>query len=267
MTKETKKTDTAEVTKDKADVGATEDTEDETGVAETDKATEDTGESDESEDDAAADKDSDNIDYDKELEDEKKRGKPDPEIARKAFLDREKKRKGTEAEDDADDDKPLTRKDIAAIEARVERKALVGQALTIARGLTGRHANSEKEAQLIVARWGNRSFPQGTPLSEQLEETYVGLPHVRRRLIGERDEALRGLKGKDGTVRNAAGTHRKPSDGVEPKIAPQDLAAISAAGYAFNSATRRYEKKLASGDLLVRDPKTKATILVKKTKK
>lgn len=262
MTKETKKgTDTVEV--EETDAEATEGTE-ETEEAAAEVA-EGAGEADGTEDDADAKKDIDKFDYDQELEDEKKRGKPDPDLAGKAFVDRKKKREDAGADDDADDDKPLTKKDIAAIEARVERKALTGQALTTARALTGRHANSEKEAQLIVARWGNRTFPAGVPLSEQIEEVYAGLH--RKRLMGERDEALRGLKAKDGIVRNAAGAHQRPAGGPEPKISVADLSAIKAAGYSFNSASRRYEKKLTSGDILVRDPKTKATILVKKPRK
>lgn len=245
---------------------ATETTEETTEEVEAAEVTEET-----EEEGAAGDKDLDkdkDIDYDKELEDEKKRGKPDPAIASEAFKGRKQKRaaEADEEEQEADDDKPLTRKDIAAIEARVERRALSGQALSIAQRLAGKHANSDKEAQLIVARWSNRTFPEGTPLSEQLEEVYVGLPHVRRRLIGERNEALRALAAKPGAGKNGAGAHREATSALEPKLAPQNAKAIKDAGFKWNGDMRRYEKKLSNGGIVIRDSKTGQTQLIQPKK-
>ena len=265
MTNMSKKTttETTEVNKD-VDAEATDTEMEKEETEDAEEGTEESKESDEAEDDADAgkeDTDKSEIDYDAEIDAEKKRGKPDPKKAVEAFKERTQKREGDEDGED-DENKPLTRKDLAEVEIRVERKLLKGQALSVAKGL----ADNDKEAELIVARWGNRSFPQGTPLSEQIEEVYAALPHVRKRLIGERNEALRALKGKEGANRNSATTHKAGLPGKEPKLSPQDEQAIKAAGFVFNATARWFEKKLGNGDLLVRDPKTKQTRLVKKAK-
>lgn len=208
-------------------------------------------EAEESTDDVEA-KDTDNeIDYDAEIEKERK-GKPDPLKAKDAFKERNEKRK--EPEDD-EDDKPLTKKDLQAILAseRVERRS--EEALAVARGMAG----SDKEAQLIVEKWKNRTFPPTLSLTEQIEESYA-ITH-RKKLIGERNEALRALAGKETVNKNPATAHQEGQKGTEPKMAPNDLRAIQAAGFAFNSTTRRYEKKLSNGSTLIRDPKTKKVSL------
>lgn len=219
-------------------------------------------------DDAAAGKENKEkqIDYDAEIEAERKRGVPDPRAADEAFRSRKKKREedADKEPDDEDDDRPLTRKDIAEIEARTERKILAGQAVAIARSLTGGHADSEKEALLVAARWSNRSFPKDMSLQEQIEEVYAGLH--RKRLMGERDEALRAAAGSARANRNAATTHREPANGLEPELAPGEAQAFKAAGMSYNTTSRQWEKKLPNGDLLVRDPKTKQTRILKKAK-
>jgi len=148
----------------------------------------------------------------------------------------------------------------AEIEARAERRALATQALVLARSMS----TSDKEAELVVAKWSNRSFPEGLSLSDQIEEAFA-ITH-RKKLIGERNEAVRALKAKDVIGRNGAGSHRESVSFQEPKIKPQDAAAIKAAGFAWNGTARRYEKKLSNGDTLVRDPKTGATQHIKKSK-
>lgn len=190
----------------------------------------------------------DEIDYDAELEAEQKRGKPDPSKAREAFKERDNKR-----DTDADDDKPLTRKDIADVEARVERRVLAGQALDIARKMAG----SDKEAQLIVAKWTNRTFPAGTTLQDQIEEAYV-ITHSKR-LIGTTNEAMRALKNKNNVRTGAAGaTHRDSADASEPKMNAADAASYKGAGFVWNGQKRVYMKSLKNGKMfLYKDPKTK----------
>ncbi len=197
-------------------------------------------------------------DFDAEIAEEEGHGKPDPAKAGKAFKKRKEKREGEEddapeegEEEEADEDRPLTQKDLAEVEARIEKKHQKRQALTIAKT----YAGSDKEAELIVAKWNNRTFPEGLPLEQQIEEMYAVVNS--KKLIGERNEALRALKTKRGVSNNAAGTHEAPKGPAKKVvISPADLQAIVAAGFVLNSKAGRYEKKLPDGSILIRDPKT-----------
>lgn len=199
-------------------------------------------------------KDIDNeADYDAELEKENK-GKPDPEKAKEAFAKRK-----AEREDGDEEGKPLTKKELEALLASDRKAREQDNALQLARSLAG----SDKEAQVILAKWGNRTFPSHLTLREQIEESYA-ITHSKK-IIGERNEALRALKGKNGVSNNSAGTHQDSKKKGEPDIAGGDKAAILASGFAWNGTSRRFEKKLKNGDILVRDPKTKQTVLLKKS--
>lgn len=189
-----------------------------------------------------------------ELEKERK-GKPDPEKAKKAFEERQAKR---EEKQEESEEKPLTRKDLLEVEEKVRSEMRKDRALELAKGMAG----SDKEAELIVEKWKNRSFPEHLTLSEQIEEAFV-ITH-RKKLMGERNEALRALKGKRMVNTDAASTHQEEKKPGEPKIPPQDAQAFKASGFVWNGTSRQYEKKLPNGDLLIRDSKTKETRLIKK---
>lgn len=224
------------------------------------KAEKEKADADASKDDKA-NVDKHKIDYEAELKAETERAeRAEKALADKRFKDAEKKRKTDDAGADSDDDKPITRKELEAVRLDARREVQGERALELARDM----AESDAEANLIVAKWKNRSFPEGTPLSEQVEEMYA-VVH-RKRLIGERNEALRALKGKDGINRNGASAHQDAALGKEPKLSDQDEQAIKAAGFTWNSVARQFEKKLTNGDTLVRDSKTKQTRLVKKAK-
>lgn len=268
----TMKTDKKEVKKTEADESTESDDTEEEEVEDEDstedkkdeKDSEDDTSEDESETDSEEEEDSDDssskteeLDLDAELEKERKAGEPDPTIADKAFKDREKKRENS---DDEDDDAPLTKKDLAAVEARIRKEQQNERALEIAKEMAG----SDKEATLIVAKWANRTFPTSLTLREQISEAYV-ITHSKK-LIGERNEAMRALKGKKGVNKNAANAHKDPArSGSEPKISPADASAIRASGFIWNTATRQYEKTLPNGRKLVRDSKTKQVRLLKKS--
>ncbi len=204
------------------------------------------------------------IDYKAELAAERERTKTaEKALADKRFKDAEKKRKADlddESDDADDDDKPVTRKELDAVRFETRREVQKERALEIAKTMS----TSDDEAELIVAKWSNRSFPEGTTLSDQIEEAYA-ITH-RKKLIGERNEALRALKNKDGVNRNAASSHKESAPGNEPKLSSQDEQAIKASGFSWNGTSRQFEKKLSNGDMLVRDSKTKQTRLIKKAK-
>lgn len=207
--------------------------------------------------------DSNKIDYEAELKKEQERAeKAEKALAGQRFKEAEKRRKEAEAagKNDEDDDKPVTRKELAAVRAEERVLAQQERALEIATTLAG----SEPEAKLIVAKWKGRTFPDGMPLSEQLEEMHA-VVH-RKRIIGERNEAIRALKGRDGAGRNAAGAHREPTDGKEPKLAPQDEQAIKAAGFTWNGTSRSFEKKFPNGAILRRTKDGKSHFIAAKAK-
>lgn len=197
---------------------------------------------------------------DKELDDELAAEQDRASKAAEAFAVREKARKEREAAGDADEDskKPLTRADIAEINATATAAAMKvanqAAALTIAKTL----ATSDKEAQLIVAKWANRNFPEGTPLQDQIEEMYA-VTH-RKRLIGERNEALRAAKNKLNVQTDSAATHRDETAAGEPKMSDADKTAFKQAGFVWDAAKRLYKKPLGNGKThLYRDPKTGRT--------
>lgn len=205
--------------------------------------------------------DTDNeIDFDAEIEKEKK-GKPDPELAKKAFKKRSEKRE-EESDEDSDDDKPMTRREMREMRemlASNEKKTLVASALQIAKTLS----TSDKEAQLIIAKWENRTFPSNLSLTEQVEEMYA-VVH-RKKLIGERNEAVRALKNKGKVNSDGSGSHRDSQEGGSaPKIAPDMKVVIAQSKLVYNTTSKRYERKLPNGDFLVYDVKSKQIVPVKK---
>lgn len=255
MTKEKKTVDTEAAAED-TDVAAEEDTDEES--AEEEEAAEDTDAAGDSEDgdDSDGSKKKDDLDLDAELEKERKAGEPDLEIADDAFKEREKKRKEGAADDG---DKPLTQKDLDVALARDRKERQSDDALIIAKEMAG----SEKEAELIVAKWRNRTFPRTLTLREQVREAYV-ITHSKK-ILGERDEAMRALRGKNGVNRNPANTHRDAArSGNEPKLDKGVAAQLKTSGYAFNNVRRQYEKKLPNGRMLIYDVQTKQTRLLKK---
>ena len=188
------------------------------------------------------------IDLDAEIEEENRRG-PDPKKAHERIKDKEVE---DDEEDLDEDDKPLTRREANELLAKQAKEAQETRAFDIARRLAG----SDKEAELIVLKWKNRSFPAKMPLSEQVEEAYA-ITH-RKRLISQRNEALRALKNRDGLNRTVAGTHRdsvKSNSSQQPKgMSKQDRQAIETSFGPWNPKTGRFEKKLKNGHLIVKYP-------------
>jgi hypothetical protein len=204
---------------------------------------------------------SEELELDAEIEKESKRGKPDPVIARDAFKQRKSRKQEEDVETgDEPDDAPLTRADLAKAtseaEERAYRRLQQEQAVVIAKSL----ATSEKEAQLILLKWQNRTWPQGMSLSEQIEESYV-LTHGKK-LIGERNEALRVVRNGPNAANVAAETHRDAPSAGEPKISDAEKASLKASGFMWDDTRQMYTKSLGRRGLLCRDPKTGKTFTV-----
>lgn len=250
-------------TEDTDEEEAEDEDESEDESAEDDEDSEDEDESDSDDEDESDDEDSededdsddedesesssteDELDLDAELERERQAAEPDKDKAKKEFKKRDKKRKSGEG--------VITEARLQEILAADRKERQRDDALRIAKGMAG----SDKEAELIVAKWANRTFPKNLTLSEQITEAYA-ITHAKR-LIGERNEAMRALKGKRGvTKKGAASAHREGDRNPnEPKLPPAEAASLRASGFTWNVKSRRYEKKLPNGRLLIRDNKTK----------
>lgn len=193
---------------------------------------------------------SEEIDYDAELEAERKRGKPDLEIAKKAFKERQEKR---EEVDESDDDKPLTRKDLARIRDEARKEANADRIREIAESL----AENPKQVDLIVEIHKNRGFPEGMTLKEQVEEAFI-LAN-RKRIQSKLGELTRAVASKETVSRDAASTHRDPMEGTAPRMSADDTAAYKRAGFEYNQKSKAWAKKLPNGKTLFKDSKTKRT--------
>lgn len=180
-------------------------------------------------------------------------------LAGEAFRERDKKRKERDAAIAAGEveDKPLTTADLESITATATEAATKIASESLARAVARTLAASDKEAQLIFLKWQNRTFPPGMSLQDQVEEAFVVTNS--KRLIGQRNEALRALRNRDGASDGTAVTHRNGAPSGEPKLADSDRTALLAAGFAWDGAKRLYKKPLTSGGFLYQDPKTKRT--------
>lgn len=205
------------------------------------------------EDDSSSSKNDDELGLDEELEKEKERGdkKPDSDKAKDKFKDRDAKRKQVGG--------AITEERLNEILAADRKDRQKDEALRLAKGMAG----SDKAAALIVAKWANRTFPESLTLSEQITEMYGAV--YAKKIIGERNEALRAAKGKQGVSKtDAAGSHREGTQNAhEPKLPANEMTVIKQSGFAWSNKNRRYEKKLPNGRILIRDPKTKQVRLVK----
>lgn len=205
------------------------------------------------------------IDYEAEYKKEfERREAAERVLAENRYKKSEAKRKSAEeilGEGNDDTSEPLTKDDLKAILAE-ERQAMQKevQAVRISE-LAGKMANSDSEAKLIIEIHKGRTFPSYLSLEEQVEESYVIAN--RKKFLGERNEALRALKNKDNASHDAIGTHQDEPQGSEPNMSSADKQAITAVGYKYNGNNRRYEKKFKNGQMLVYDPKSKQTTLVK----
>lgn len=251
MSDKNKKTDELEDEEDldEEEESDEEDSEDEDSEDDEDDSTdEEDDEEDDSKhlDDKEDEEDEDELDEELEREDA---GKPNKEKAQDAFHQRDNKRKG---KSDDKGDKPLTRGELDDILAEDRKARQEVDAFQIAQTLT----KNPKAAKLMVAKWRNRTFPAHLTLQEQMTEMYGAV--FAKRLMGEKSEALRALKNKGRVSKDGGSSHHdgQPTD-KKPKGTAADIAAIKAAGWQFKGGA--WEKNLANGKVLIRDPKTGKT--------
>lgn len=218
------------------------------------------GEDDTSDDnaDAGNKKKATDIDYEAELKLEKaRREKAEQALADDSFKKREESRKRKEAGEVVEDEveKPLTASQLQKLleeDREKTRKELQADAI---KEKAAKLSRSEAEASLIIEIHKNRQFPQGMSLDEQLEEALAiankkntgrQISELKRALVGKHTEA----------DHDAGGSFREGGDGNEPKMAPQDQAAIKQAGFVWDGKIKLYKKALNNGKkTLFYDPK------------
>jgi len=188
------------------------------------------------------------------------------EAERKLNATREKARerweKRREQDDNEDDEeKPLTASQLGAILAKEREATKKELQMAEISKISSDLAENDTERELIVEIHKNRSFPAHLSLRDQLEECYVIAN--KKRLIGQRDEALRALKGKQGVSNDASVTHHDAPASGEPSMASQDKGEMTRLGFKWNGNQNRYEKRLSDGKVLVHDYKAKKNYVVK----
>lgn len=191
------------------------------------------------------------VDYEALLKTEKERAdKAEKALAKQAFKEREEKREETFDEPE-EEDKPLTRKDLVVMEQRLLRETQTSRVREIARTL----ATSDAEANLIVEIHRNRIFPADLSLEEQIEEAYA-IANRKPQVQARRSEIERATRSRELASDDSTGTYRDALQGTSPKLEPKMSLVVKQGGYTYDSKTKLYTKKLASGSTLYLDPKT-----------
>jgi len=172
------------------------------------------------------------VDYEAERQAEEGRGKPDPIKAKVSFVERKAER----IEKQEDGIKPDELSEIRTGLQSIQKELHEDRALAIARGLS----SNDAEVQAVLSKWRNRVFPAGMPLADQIEEMYGAVN--RKKIIGQRNEALRALKAKASVSTDTATTQRDGMDSPAPK-----LGANSPLNGYKHEGNGLYSKKLQSG--------------------
>ena len=158
-----------------------------------------------------------------------------------------KRHEEVEEEPENEEDKPITRADLADI-LRTERHATQkelkeAQALDIARANTA----SEAEAQAALLFWKNRVIPTGN-LEDDIKFAIGGLN--QKKVTAKNAELARALKSKDSVTTDPTSTHRDGLVTTAQKLAPNSpLTGFKHEGNGL------YSKKLASGKTMFKNTK------------
>ena len=148
---------------------------------------------------------------------------------------------------EAEDEKPITAKELPAILARerqlTQKEAQGERALDIARANT----SSEAEAQAAVLFWKNRVVPTGN-LEEDMKFAIGGLNS--KKIVAKNAELARALRAKDGLSSDIPSEHRDGLPNEAPKL--PDNSPLKEYKYMGNNV---YSIKLKNGKTLFRNAK------------
>ena len=148
---------------------------------------------------------------------------------------------------EADDDKPITAKELPSILARerqiAQKEAQGERALEVARANT----STEAEAQAAVLFWKNRVVPTGN-LEEDMKFAIGGLNS--KKIVAKNAELARALRAKDGLSSDIPSEHRDGLPNEAPKL--PDNSPLKEYKYMGNNI---YSTKLKNGKTLFRNAK------------
>lgn len=226
--------------------------------------TKDESDEDQSKDTKKASDIDNKIDYAAELKKLREaKEKAEKALAGKRFKESENKRKSIEVEtdiDEYDEDKPLTAKELQRILAQERQLTFKEVNQSKVSDIVKKYSSSDEEAELISEIHKSRTFPEYMSIEEQIEESYIIAN--KQKIIGENNELKRALNNKGNASNSSVSGRKDKMTGDEPQISSSSKQAITLAGYKYNAATRRYEKKLDNGQTLIYDAKAKQTRLV-----
>ena len=197
----------------------------------------------------------DKIDYEAELKiAQEARRKAEEALAKKRFKVKREDYEEEEKEEEEEEIKSLSKEEVASMIQEENQKIAKLILENQANSLAEQFASEPAEKELIIEKWKGRTFPQGMSINEQIEEIYVIVN--KKKLLSERNEALRALSGKERVNRDSSGTYQEEPKGKEPQLAPDVKSVLLSGGFVYNYNTKRHERKLPNGTVMYRDPAT-----------
>lgn len=198
---------------------------------------------------------SQDTDYEALIEAERK---PDPEKAKEAFKKRQEKRvehvsEPEEGDDEPDEDKPLTRKEMDAYLARRTQEIVAEANAERIQEIATSIAESQGEARYIMEIHKNRVFPEGMSMREQLEEARAIA--TAKRLAAKNVELARKVNSKE-TASKDTSTGIQETTSSEPKLSADHKVSLRNAGFSYDNTLKTYVKALPNGKKMYFDPKT-----------
>jgi len=256
--KEVKKSKEEELDEEEEDTPIDNTDDDNDEEADDEEAGDESDDDDSEDDDDDGDGSSTKIDYKKIAEDErKKRETAEALIAGDKFRNKKNKGHADEDEDDDDGDKPLTMKDLQKVLATQNQQSQKTLYRDRIKDIAYDMAESDDEAEAIIAVHANRIWPDNLSIKEQIEETHAIVN--RKRFTSKISELKRAKNSKINLSTGGDNAFRDGQRGNVPKMSKADESAYKAAGFNFDVKNRVYKKKLPNGKFLVKDPKTKKT--------
>jgi hypothetical protein len=178
------------------------------------------------------------------------RKKAERVLAEQAYKKRQQKKEVyTEPDlDNEDDEKPITKKDLSELllaERQQTEKLL--QKNRIEETLKGLTTNPD-EANLIREIHQSRVFPSHLSIEEQVQEAFVIANS--KRILAQRNEALRALKSKSVVNNDVAGQYQENKERPEQRLKPDVEFVLKGQGFKYNPQARQWEKAVGTKTLV-----------------
>ena len=185
------------------------------------------------------------------IEVEKQRGKPDPKKALERFKQKHLPKSEDDEEDGDDENRPVTKRELAEFLAEQQHRTVLESQQDTLINISEEISSTADEAELIRSIHANRIFPIGMSIREQMQEAKA-IANVKR-VEAQNAEMARKIASQQNASRNTATTHRDPQTPQEPELAPDLKQSMMRSGFVYNTTSRRYEKTLPNGKILVKE--------------